>query len=475
MNSKQKISENKFEENLPLKTKLSFGTAETAHAILNGIAFSAITFYYNVKLGLSENLIGLAWLIFAFWNALNDPLFGIIEDRTKSKYGRRIPYIRFGAPIYGFLFILVWIPLFGMESEFLLFLYLLFILFAFDTIYTITGLIMFSMPAEMTVSSKARANLMIYGAIFSALGFLITMTLSVLLLTGSETTTIDPAFILSMVIVGIICTLVLIISSFYLKENKYTQNEEPLGFIDGIKETFKNKPFLVYEVNIFLFTIAQTILTTAVFYYINFVLELSGIMAILPLILFFIMIFVCTPLYSKMVGKYGVKKTYLFSLYLSALSFILFFIVGWNFSTAIIALILLGIGISGVFVTNQIVFAETIDHDEILTKKRRETTYSGVNALITKPSISIANFLFLFIIAYYGFQRASPTQTETVKFGIMLGFTIIPAIFIFLSAFAMKYFQLDGPDWNKQKEELKRIHKEKEKAYLESLKEQNKL
>jgi len=96
-------------EKLSVKTKLAYGGFGAGINLPSQIAFSAITFFYNTILGLSAELIGIAWLIFSIWNMMNDPLFGFIEDRTKSeKYGRRIPYIRFGAPIYGLLFILCW-------------------------------------------------------------------------------------------------------------------------------------------------------------------------------------------------------------------------------------------------------------------------------------------------------------------------------------------------------------------------------
>jgi GPH family glycoside/pentoside/hexuronide:cation symporter len=458
-----------LEEILPRKTKFAYGFGETAHIILSNVAFAAITFYYNVKLGLNEELIGLAWLIFAFWNALNDPLFGFIQDRTKSRWGRRIPYIRFGAPFYGILFVLVWFPLVKISDEFSLFIYLLFILFTFDTIYTIIGLIMYSMPAEMVISSKARANLMIYGSIFSALGFLISLVIPIVLLTGS--TSIEPTFLITMIILGILCAFIVFIASFYLKENQYTQIEEPLKILDGIKQTFKNKPFLIFEISTFSFLIAQTILISAVFYYIEFILKLSGILAMLPILLFFIMVFAFTYPFSKLVYKHGLKKIYIFSLIFTGAGFLLVFVIGRTLITAIIAFIVVGIGFSGIFLTQQAIFAETIDHDEMLTKKRRETTYSGINALITKPAISIANFLFLFTIAFYGFQRLSETQTATAELGIMIGFAILPAIFILISVVAIKFFPLDGPEWTKQKVELKKTHDEKEKAYLKHLKE----
>jgi len=78
----------------------------------------------------------------------------------------------------------------------------------------------------------------------------------------------------------------------------------------------------------------------------------------------------------------------------------------------------------------------------------------------------------LIIISSYGFQRAAQTQTETAQLGIMIGFTILPALFILISVIAIKFFPLDGPEWNEQKLQLKKIHEEKERAYLAYLKEQ---
>jgi len=125
-------------EKLPLKSKIAYGGFGAGISLPSQIAFSAITFFYTAKLGLDVELAGIAWLIFSFWNAINDPLFGFIEDKTKSeKYGRRIPYIRFGAPLYGIAFIFCWIPFVSINSQTALFFNLIIVLFVFDTMFTI--------------------------------------------------------------------------------------------------------------------------------------------------------------------------------------------------------------------------------------------------------------------------------------------------------------------------------------------------
>lgn len=463
-----------FKEVLTKKSKVAYGSVNTAGNILSGIGFTAITFYYNVKLGLAAELIGVAWLIFAVWNAINDPLFGYIEDRTKSDLGRRIPYIRYGAPVYGVLFVLCWIPLVDINNEMALFLYFLIILFAFDTIFTIVVLITYILPAEMAITSKERASLMVYATYIGVIGFVLTFVVPLILLTG-ETTGIDLNFIIAMIIIGAACTVVMFIGSYHIKEYKFAQLEEPLGVIPAIKESFKNKPFIIFELSLFCIILAQTMLTTAVFYYVDFVLNLSGVMAIVPIIIVIGVMFAFAYFASKLIEKYGLKKVFIFGQITLGIGFVLTFFIGWSLNTVIISMVLIGIGLSILFMESPIILADTIDFDELKTDKRRETTYTGIEALITKPAISLGNWLFLVIISGYGFQERASTQSDTAILGIMIGFTIIPAIFIFLSAIIMKYYSLDGPEWTEQKLKLQGIHEKKEKEYLQHLKEQGKL
>ena len=463
-----------FNEVLTKKSKIAYGSCNTAGNILSGIGFTAITFYYNVKLGLAAELIGIAWLIFAFWNAINDPLFGYIEDRTKSDLGRRIPYIRYGAPVYGVLFVLCWIPLVDINNEMALFIYFLIILFAFDTIFTIVVLITYILPAEMAITSKERASLMVYATYIGVIGFVLTFVVPLMLLTG-ETTGIDLNFIIAMIIIGAACTVVMVVSSYYIKEYKFAQLEEPLGVIPALKESFKNKPFIIFELSLFCIILAQTMLTTAVFYYVDFVLNLSGVMAIVPIIIVIGVMFAFAYFASKLINKYGLKKVFIFGQIILGIGFVLTFFIGWSLSTVIFSMVLIGIGLSILFMESPIILADTIDFDETKTNKRRETTYTGIEALITKPAISLGNWLFLVIISGYGFQETAKTQPDSAILGIMIGFTLIPAIFIFLSALIMKFYTLDGPEWTEQKLKLQEVHKKKEKEYIQYLKEQGKL
>lgn len=78
------------------------------------------------------------------------------------------------------------------------------------------------------------------------------------------------------------------------------------------------------------------------------------------------------------------------------------------------------------------------------------------------------------VINLFGFNNSTGAiQEESAKLGIMIAFTLIPAILILISAFFIRYFPLSGPEWSKKKEELHQIHVEKEKAYLDQMRNQD--
>jgi GPH family glycoside/pentoside/hexuronide:cation symporter len=462
------MEEKLYDDSIPRKTKWAFGLIGTASSALEGTVFGSITFFYNIKMGLDPILLGYAWIIFGFWNAINDPIFGILEERTKTKIGRRIPYIRYGAFIYGFLFILSWFPFFG-TSQTALFLNFTVVLFVFDTIFTLIGLVTYSLPAEMAITAKSRANLGVYTTILGALGVLVSMALPMFFLTG-ETTELDPAFRPAMIIVGIVSSIVMFVGSYFLYENEYTQQEETLGLIDSLKACWKNKPFLIFESSNFFFTIGYTTLLSGIFYYIQFVLQLADFDAMMPLLIVFLSLFVFTAIFSFLVPKYGLKKIQLFGLFFTALVFFISFFVADVLISAYIMMLFIGIGLAARVVSEQPIMGDLIDYDETLTGKRRETSYAGVNALFMKPSISIANWLYLFIFTKFGFDETLIVQSDHAIDGIMLGFFLVPSILFLIGAILFKWYPLHGKEWKSKKEEIAKIHLQKEKDYLEFLK-----
>ena len=465
-----------FDERLPTKSKLAFGFSAASMNLLQMIALgSAITFYYNVRLGLSEEWVSLAWLVFAFWNAFNDPLFGILQERIDTDMGRRIPVLRFGSLFYALTFIICWFPFLG-NTQVALFWNFLLVLFLFDSMFTLVGLVQTALPAEMCITQEARSNLSLYNVILGSLGGLVAMVLPLILLTDESSTALNPLFQPAMVLLAIIAGTLMFVSSFALTENEYARKEDSFGFVQSMLETVKNREFRAFEVMTFFHEMAFTIVTGSMIYYVQYVVRLVGLLASLPVFVVFLIMLVFSLLADRMVKKRGLKQVYIIGLLISSLGLVILFFSGSNLIMFMLSLVVVGIGFGPVNLIWSPLLADVMDYDEILTGKRRETTYAGMNALFTKPAISVANAIFLLVISGFGFDNTLAVQPSEAIWGIQFAFALLTALYFIFSAIALwKWYHLDGEDWNSKKAELGKIRMKKEKEYIAQLQREGKI
>ena len=124
-------------EHVRLSSRLWLGGADCMITTLcNIMTGGGLTFFFVKYFGMDPGWSASCWLIFGIWNAVNDPLFGYISDKTKSRLGRRIPYIRYGSLMIAAVFVLSWVIWFGTGSNAQMFAQMLISLFLFDTLYT---------------------------------------------------------------------------------------------------------------------------------------------------------------------------------------------------------------------------------------------------------------------------------------------------------------------------------------------------
>ena len=461
-------------ERVSIKTKLSYSTGRLGNDLLNGLVFGNLTFFYQIKLGADPGLLAIGWLIFAIWNTANDPIVSYFVDNTRTKIGRRIPYIRYGSIFYGLAFIFCWFPISPLDSQIGLFINFMAALFLLDTIFTIVGVCFFSLPNEIAVTAKQRASLGVYSALVGFINLVLGLVIPIILLTGQEG--IHPFFTPAIIIIGVACSLLLFVTSFGIKENMFAQLQEHEGFIEGLRLTLKNKPFWILMIPAFLLGIITPIFSTGVLYYIDY--NISGQNPMFILLAILIGIVLGMALNLKKIAIWQPKKTMIINVLLTAAGFVILFFVGGNAILAAIPFLIVGIGYAGGMVANPVLLGDAIDNDELITGKRREAIYGGVNAIITKPAISIANFIYLTVIAAFGFKAPAGVpqpQTDMALIGLLFAFCIIPALLLALTALGLRWYPLDGPEWLNKKRHIMELHEEKEQEYIQSLKKKSKL
>jgi len=280
-----------------------------------------------------------------------------------------------------------------------------------------------------------------------------------------------------MILVGIIGGASLYGSSYFIKENEWAKREETLGFVASIKETLKNKQFLVLEVSIFALLMVSTTITTGLLFLFNFVfittspLDYGYFGVVIGALVATIFLF------NKFVPRLGVRKIFVIGSIIGAVGFAIIPLFGRHLSSLFIPITFIAVGFAAIIIGQQPLMSDVIDYDEMLTGKRRETTYSGVNALITKAAISIANWLFLTILEAYGYDANAKVQLDPdrVAQGVIMAFWIIPVVCVFFATISLKYFKLDGPEWLAKKKALELEHQRKEREYIKFLAREKKL
>ena len=452
------------EEVVPLKSRIWISAADGATAILGGfITGGSLTYYFTRYRGLDGGMAAWIWILFGIWNAVNDPLFGYISDKTKSKLGRRIPYIRYGAPIYALAFICFWINWGGqVASQWSLFFQMLLFLFVFDTLYTAIATSIYIMPFEMAISNKARSSILIWKILFFGIATVFPLVVAPMILPGPGDAAQNFQFI--MIAIGIGMGAIVLMSTYFYKEKHHVQEDEQFPFLKSLVECFKNRAFLIFEVISFTIIYVQTALMQGIIYYFD-EFAINGMPLYIGLA---VGVVAGLLLWLNRRDKWGVRTCMQIMSALFAAGCFIMIVGGHSIVFATISFFFVGIGFSGGMYLIPLMNGDVIDYDEHKTDLRREGMYAGINSFITKPAISIAQAAFLAIIAQFGYNQtlAKGMQSASAETGILMGWMLIPGFLLAICAFALAYYPLHGDEWEKIKATLSKKHQEKEKEYL---------
>ena len=177
------ISEKSIDrEKLNFTTKLAYGAGDMGPAITaNILVFFLLYFFTNVA-GLPAGLAGSILAIGKIGDAINDPIAGILSDRTRTRWGRRIPWMLFGAIPFGIFFFLQWIvPTFSEDpnvNNWGLFVYYVVVATLFNIAYTAVNLPYTALTPELTQDYNERTNLNSFRFAFSIGGSILSLALA---------------------------------------------------------------------------------------------------------------------------------------------------------------------------------------------------------------------------------------------------------------------------------------------------------
>ncbi|MFX0072440.1 MAG: MFS transporter [Candidatus Hermodarchaeota archaeon] len=424
--------------------KLIWSLASLGGQLVAGIYAVLLMYFYQVYIGLDAIYIAIAAILYAVWNAINDPLFGYISDsKPVGEKGRRIPYMRYSAPFLGLSFILVWfVPLDW--PELYIFFWMLGTMLLYDTGYTIAFLMQSALLPEITEDDKERGEFQKYSSLFFLLGAILGFLIPDFLRPKVGQTSLIPLYI-GVTIVGIISVIFIMIPTYRFKERpEFTQIDKPLGLIDSIKYTFKSKSFIILALANFMSIFMQAIILGLMFYLADYVMKVPTLYLLIPVFLGLIVGVLIANIFA---GKYGVVRANQILLLIAGISLVLLPFIPEDL--IYISLFFAGFGISGPLVLTNVLFAQVSDEDEVKSGVRREASFFGINAFITKPAQSLALAIAPLLLAYAGFIALGGAHIESKQpasaiFMIKIIIGLLPGVAMIIGALILNFYPLKG-------------------------------
>lgn len=439
-------------------TKWSFGMGSFAQWFINS-AFNVWVFaFYFTAVGLPVGWIMLAYILWTFWNAVNDPLLGYISDRTRTKWGRRKPFIILGTIPILIIEIILWIP--PIDSHFITFIYLLIMLMCFDTFYTMVTFFDALFP-EMFVSVEERAEVNTIKQILATLGLLMAFLVPGIFigdLTRKEGYLING--IVTSIIIGISLFIAIKWGAKEREEFKLDHKQE-FGYIQGLKHAFKNKGFVLYTIMFFLYEYTLLVLATVTPLYALHVLGVTDTFLISLLLgLMFIVGVVTVIVWMKLDVKWGSRKAYVVAIIVYFIASLpILFITSYNM--ALIMVIFMGFGFGGMLYFIYLIVADPIDDDELKTGVRREGTFFGVTNFFMRLSMILSIVTVSLVFTSTGWETYTPNPGADIIFGIRALMVIFPGIALGITLICLYFYPYTKERVAEMKAQLAELHKEK--------------
>lgn len=429
------LSNSDTKSTLSFGRKLAFGIGDLGPALVASIqGFFLNAFLLDIA-GIRPAAAGIIFLIVKIWDSVNDPLIGRLTDRTNTRWGRRRPWLLFGAIPFGLAWFLQWlVPDLSPNG---LFWYYLVVALLLDTGFTAVNVPYTALTPELTQDYDERTSLNSFRFSFSIMGGLAALIIHSVLIESFPSVTQGYA-ISAAVMAGIIILSNFITFAFTEESHFKEAEEEDPGFIEGVKIALKNRPFL-YVVAIYLLSwlciqFVQANMLLYVRYWVGgedrfiqlaFALQVSA--------------FVFLLFWSKMSQKWGKQKVYYVGMsFWIAVEIALFFVQPGQFNLLLGLAILAGVGVSIGYLIPWSMLPDVVELDELETGQRREGIYYGFFVFLQKLGISLGLALSNFTLEAAGYINAEdltnlPQQPTAVLTALRIFVSFVPAVILLIS------------------------------------------
>jgi len=438
---------------LTFRQKVIYGAGDIGFSLTSTILDAYFAIFLTDVVGIAPGIAAIALFIGRSWDYINDPLIGHLSDRTRTRWGRRRPFLLFGALPFAIAFTMLWFRP-AWQGDVSLAIYYAMAYLLFDTTATFLYMPYYALTPELTDHYDERTTLTSYRMFFSILGSLIAFTIPIMII-GSLVPENSSRFFLMGAIFAAASAAPMLLVFFNLKERQEFMTQEQPKLRDSLKAARKNKPFVFGAVIYLLTWVSVTILETALLYYIKYVIQRESSSDILMAAIFVTAI-LALPLWNWASRKYGKRLAYIFGIAFWAVVQILLITLtaSTGLSWILFLCILAGIGVSAAHVLPWSILPDAVEWDEYQTGERHEGVFYSLVTLMQKIASSLAIPMVLMVLQITGYQSNAAVQPESALWGIRIAIGPIPALLLVSGIiFALRY-PLDRELFSKVVKEL---------------------
>ena len=391
---------------------------------------------------LNPFLAGIVVLISEIWDAISDPLMGTISDNTKTRFGRRRPYIFAGGCLLAVGFALIFMPI-GGDNQTVKFIYCAATYLFYNTISTMINVSYSSMSAEISAVSEERDSANVLRLVVSTASAAVCTLLPSMVIDAYNTGKIDinTFYLIVGIGFGILFAVPVILCAIFVEERVETSVENKKFSIKEVIEPLGNRPFRNLVGMYLGQALCMDVFSAGVVYFAKHVTTPKGSSTVF-LGIFIAVQLLAFPVINKLIKTIDVNKIYRFGLPLSIVALVALAIFGSNLYVAYACVFFVALGFAGAQLTSWIMFPHAVDSGELLTGKRQSGGCSAIMTFARKSSSALVIFIFSFVLELTGYDAELLTQPDSAKLGIKYVMSFACIVFMIFGFIMAKRYVL---------------------------------
>ena len=399
-------------------------------------------FFLTDIIALKPVLAGIVTLISEIWDAISDPLMGVLGDNTKTKMGRRRPYVLLGGCLLPIAFSLIFLPVNDL-SETMKFIYCAVTYLFYNTISTMINVSYSSLSSEISTISEERDSANVMRLVVSTVGAALCTLLPSIVLDMYRSGSIDLTTLYLVVGVGFGCMFAIpvILCAVFVRERVEVPQTKQKFDLKEFIEPLKIRPFRQLVGMYLSQALCMDVFSTGVALFASYVTTPKGSVTLF-LGIFIGVQLLAFPIVNVLIKKLDINRIYRFGLPLSIVALVFFALLGSNLTMAYICVFFVALGFAGAQLTSWIMFPHTVDAGELVSGKRQSGCCSAMMTFARKSSSALVIFLFSLVLEFTGYNEALEVQNLSAQLGIKYTMAFTCILFMILGFVMAKRYVL---------------------------------